>query len=44
MSNTAVERTSIQISHDTRERLFDAKHSSTETYDAVITRLLEAHQ
>lgn len=40
MKPMSVERTTIQIHAETRERLFEAKANSNDTYDAVINRLL----
>ena len=36
----SAERTTIQVRPETREKLFQAKNGSTDTYDSVINRLL----
>jgi len=40
MKAMSAERTTIQVHTETRERLFEAKNSSDDTYDTVINRLL----
>ena len=36
----SAERTTIQIRPETREKLFEEKNDSTDTYDDVVNRLL----